>query len=304
MTALACPNVREVGVDLGAVDGNTHVDWNAARQGGASFVYLKRTQHVYPDAQCAQSLAGARAAGLVTGMYMLPGWGLRAATPKAQVATFKSGPGDIQRGKDLPPALDVESGLRGGFAATGHSKAELVELLRQYVLEMQDQLGVRPVIYTSYNQWWDLGLPAAPWAAPCPLWIKTAYRLQAREPVDQVAPPEPHAGHDHVNDPRDYHRIPDTWTCCMMQQFQGDALGFPGFNRTVDVDRFFTTQRGDHGPRVKWLQRLVSAALPAALADDGDFGPLTEAAVRAFQAKHGLPDTGVFGVATFAATAW
>ena len=58
--------------------------------------------------------------------------------------------------------------------------------------------------------------------------------------------------------------------------------------------------KGDRGNAVERLQRKLAAA-GHALAADGDFGPGTDGAVRAFQAVHGLLADGVVGPATWAA---
>lgn len=50
-----------------------------------------------------------------------------------------------------------------------------------------------------------------------------------------------------------------------------------------------TLRRGDSGAHVEALQRAISAAV------DGDFGPRTEAALRAFQRNHGLVPDGIAG---------
>jgi putative chitinase len=57
-----------------------------------------------------------------------------------------------------------------------------------------------------------------------------------------------------------------------------------------------TLRKGSTGPEVVRLQRLLHVK-PA----DGDFGPKTAAAVRAFQKSHGLVADGVVGPATWAA---
>jgi peptidoglycan hydrolase-like protein with peptidoglycan-binding domain len=61
-----------------------------------------------------------------------------------------------------------------------------------------------------------------------------------------------------------------------------------------------TVAKGSQGDTVKQLQRILNAkgASPA-LAVDGIFGPLTLAAVKAFQAKHGLQVDGVVGKKTW-----
>src|SRR5690606_24828097 len=59
-------------------------------------------------------------------------------------------------------------------------------------------------------------------------------------------------------------------------------------------------RRGSRGSAVRALQTALTAA-GYALAADGVFGPATERAVRAFQARHGLFVDGIAGPATMAA---
>lgn len=54
-------------------------------------------------------------------------------------------------------------------------------------------------------------------------------------------------------------------------------------------------RQGDRGDVVRWIQQLVGVA------DDGVFGPVTDAAVRAFQADRGLTPDGVVGPLTWSA---
>jgi lysozyme len=61
-----------------------------------------------------------------------------------------------------------------------------------------------------------------------------------------------------------------------------------------------TLKKGSKGTAVKRLQRALKAA-GQDVAADGDFGPGTERAVRAFQAAHGLGADGIAGPATWAA---
>lgn len=66
--------------------------------------------------------------------------------------------------------------------------------------------------------------------------------------------------------------------------FTGEAAGMPAALRM-----------GDRGPAVAHLQRALGVA------DDGDFGPATDAAVRKVQADHGLVVDGIAGAMTRAA---
>lgn len=61
-------------------------------------------------------------------------------------------------------------------------------------------------------------------------------------------------------------------------------------------------RRGADGPQVEALQKMLnrSGANPP-LATDGQFGPLTQSAVREFQAKHGLQVDGIVGPKTMGA---
>jgi peptidoglycan hydrolase-like protein with peptidoglycan-binding domain len=56
-----------------------------------------------------------------------------------------------------------------------------------------------------------------------------------------------------------------------------------------------TMKIGDRGEQVRQLQMLLNRDYPAysKLTEDGDFGPKTEAVIREFQHRAGLPVTGV-----------
>jgi peptidoglycan hydrolase-like protein with peptidoglycan-binding domain len=56
-----------------------------------------------------------------------------------------------------------------------------------------------------------------------------------------------------------------------------------------------TLRRDDSGEFVKTVQKAVGVA------EDGEFGPATEAAVRSFQRSHGLVPDGIVGPQTWAA---
>ncbi len=62
-----------------------------------------------------------------------------------------------------------------------------------------------------------------------------------------------------------------------------------------------TLREGDEGPSVALLQRALAAKGSSPGAIDGDFGPKTVAAVRAFQAAQGLGVDGVVGKNTWKA---
>ena len=261
-------------------------------------VYIKKYQEPYgPDSAYGRDADNARAAGLTVGAYLFPNWHSSANSAQAQVQEFRNSPGDVIPHADLPPAVDVE--FPGGVAATGRNPADLIEEVRLIVLEIQDQMGVSPTIYSSYNQFYDLKFPAAPWAACCPMWVKTAYRLGAKQPPDTVQPQPVHLGAS-AADPRDYYRVPDPWAPVgfWLRQIQGDSVGWAGFNHTVDLSVFHSLNYGDHDPLVAWLQKKIGIPV------DSWFGHDTQDALKAFQAKNNLTVTGWMDVETFACLAW
>jgi peptidoglycan hydrolase-like protein with peptidoglycan-binding domain len=65
--------------------------------------------------------------------------------------------------------------------------------------------------------------------------------------------------------------------------------------------RLALLRRGDAGATVRKLQALLNAGDDAGLDVDGDFGPLTERAVRDFQASRHLAVDGIVGVQTWTA---
>ena len=84
----------------------------------------------------------------------------------------------------------------------------------------------------------------------------------------------------------------------MLCVMAGPALAYP-FARTLGP--------GDSGPDVRALQIRVAGWYPqnsqSAMGIDGSYGPGTEAAVKAFQAFHGLEPDGRAGPSTFAVLA-
>lgn len=295
-----------LGIDFASVDGNHEPDFGTAYANGLRVVGIRRSYawlsnnkawQLSADPCYERYAARARTAGITVIPYYFPSFANGAPTPADQVAAFKAAGGNIIPGVDLPPCLDVEWGS-GGFTALGQSRADVLALILEHVACLNQEWGASS-IYTSYNQWYDLGSPPAPELAGSMLWLKTAYRLRANQPVDKVLPRDPHVGCA-ASDSKGFYQVPEPWaaTGWRLQQYQGDALGFPGFDHTVDMNRCRLSSLGDTGPHVADLQRRLAVAIT------GDFDAATELAVRARQAAKRLTVDGVVGPSTFAAVAW
>jgi len=101
------------------------------------------------------------------------------------------------------------------------------------------------------------------------------------------------------------------WDCCL-RYLGGETVPNPAADTLADDTRFAIVievpelRRGDKGFYVQVLQMMLvlQRCTPANTVRkdgtcDGEFGPGTEAALRQFQAAHGLPVTGVCAPQTF-----
>lgn len=298
-----------LGCDFAAEDENTEPDFKAMYEAGGRFVIIRRSSCYYDHANQAwrmyhdpcyeRDAQRARDAGLVVGSYLFPAFGQGSPSPAAQVANFAAAGGDIKRGIDLPPMFDLEF-PGNGIKDTGISQADALTKTAGFLTALRSTYGCWSLLYTSHVEVHDdngLGLPTTEPATPsvewntlhnCPLMIKIPYRLKADEPVDQVAPAEP--------------VLPAPWhgRGWWIRQSQGDAIHFPGFDKTVDVDDFHVLSSANAvgDPRVAYVQRAVGADA------DGVWGPGTETALRAFQTAKGLTADAMVGVQTFVRLAW
>lgn len=75
-----------------------------------------------------------------------------------------------------------------------------------------------------------------------------------------------------------------------------DSIPFPWIRRELQLPS--ERRRGNHGRSVERIQEWLTLNSTAVVVD-GDFGPATEYAVGRFQARRGLPKTGVVDDATF-----
>lgn len=288
-----------IGLDLASVDGNGHVGMSPAKAAGIRFV-ISRASYGYwdkshrawvitADRAHVGNMQAARMDDLLVGAYMFPIPGA-SQTPEEQVVVFRDAV-NAAGGIDFPPILDIE--FPGGVKSTGHDRAELLAWIVRAVVAVRAAFGVSPMLYTSArvldgedDDSLNLDTASHPELSDCTLWL-ARYPFKTRIPAvlhePSGAPPTPAEG-------------AGWW----IWQYQGDALGVPGFTATVDLNKFNVTRLGDRGAHVAWLQRRLGMAEGT----PGVFDDATEAAVRVHQAANGLSVDGVVGPATFARIAW
>jgi peptidoglycan hydrolase-like protein with peptidoglycan-binding domain len=274
-----------IGIDIASVDDNGTPNWQLAlSQGNLRFVGLRAVYGVTADPWYPTYRTQLDAIGVPNFPYLIMTPNLD--TPEAQAEKLLDVVGTLNT-HYFPAALDVE-GDRNGLTA-----AEWLDWVTRAYTVLKKALGVPPVLYTSHEYWIDPdgmdNLPA-PQIADCLPWVKYwPYPVDSQAVYNQAtidalpAPPPP----------------PPFGNAWIIQQTQGDAINYPGFKSTVDIDRLNVQQQGASGDSVKWIQ----ARLPG-IAIDGAFGPATEAAVKAFQASRKITADGIVGLDTTQLLSW
>src|SRR4051812_3918677 len=146
------------GVDVSYHNGT--IDWARVKAAGNEFAFVRISDGTgFHDPQFAANWAGAKAAGMVRGIYQFfrPSQDVNAQADMVIAATGTRVPGD------LPPVIDVE--------ATGDlSPASVAAKVRAWVDRVKAGIGVDPVVYTGKFFWRDqVGGPTS--FGVDPLWI-------------------------------------------------------------------------------------------------------------------------------------
>lgn len=267
------------GVDVSNHQGGD-IDWHAAYAGGIRFGWAKVCEGSgYRDPYWTGNRDRALAAGVKIGGY---GYVHPNGDAVQQANFFCDLHGPMLPGM-LAPAIDLEES--NGVGPTGvHSWARV--WLDTVTARLNLAPPFLPYIYT-YPDFWatrvncPAGCPSCP---QHPLWYAGYSSQQPRSPRP--------------------------WSAITAWQYAGTSAYVPGVGSGQDANWFLGTESdldaltfgavsglrlGARGPAVVELQQLLG--IPA----DGVFGPVTDAAVRAFQAAYGLVVDGIVGVVTLAA---
>lgn len=270
-----------IGVDYASVDGNKVPDFVAAKNAGCRFVLVRggytSSGVTFRDSCLTRDRQSAKLLGLTFGAYMILGYPSKSvysmSSPEDQVHNFVTAYGKRGLG-ELPPSLDVE--FSRGRISTKFTAREALDWIERAYAALSDVYGT-VMVYSSARVWReDLDDRESALLGQAPLWIKTPYPYQARKAPHLEAQGELGA----LPPPWRYPHSPGVW----LRQFQGDAIGYPGFSSTIDLNVWHENQN-------QWLIDRVGDGHP-----NGLLG-----AVKSYQRGNGLLPDGIVGPATFAA---
>lgn len=152
------------GVDVSHYQGE--IDWQQFKEQGVDFAFIKATEgSSFVDERYKENWEKARAAGLYIGAYHFFSFD---SAPASQAAHFIATAGDL-RGS-LPPVVDIE--YYGDKRENPPKKDQVVSGLRELLGALEQEYGVKPVIYTTYtvyNKYIRGGFQEYP------LWIRNVY---------------------------------------------------------------------------------------------------------------------------------
>jgi hypothetical protein len=276
------------GVDYAQVDGNPPPKLDDTR-GHLSFAIVRAALGTFPDPTWKRDAQAFRDRGVPVGPFvalLYPQPGRVVPSPREQMLDAIDHIGPLGP-MDLCPWIDVEFG--NGRAATGMTPQDALDYTLVAWRILNEHFGTCGIYASARVGHEDLARLPSVELQDAPKWLAKPYIRPAHAPA--VLDP-------HVLAPTaTQYGVPPTF--CVdaedwdIQQYQGDAWGFPGF-RQVDVNRWHICRPGELGRRVaryrKWL----------GLADGDVYDDAMGEAVVALQRANGFIDDGAIGPLTFA----
>ena len=130
-----------VGVDVSAHQ--AEIDMNTLKEQNIEFIYIKATEgSTWQDDRFADNWENAKKAGLLSGAYHFFSYD---SEGRSQAENFIKTVGPDLKGR-LLPVVDVE--YYGDKEQNPPEKTEVVKELRIYLKMIEDEYGVKPLIYT------------------------------------------------------------------------------------------------------------------------------------------------------------
>lgn len=162
------PADQTLGHDVSGWQGD--VDWPAAAETGAKFVYIKATEGTgYRSPHFTQQYNGSYDVGLIRGAYHFARPGVSGGAAQAEYFVSNGG-GWSADGKTLPGALDIEYNPYGE-TCYDKSPAEMIAWIGDFSTRYHELTGRYPVIYTSTSWWATCTGNSAEFGATNPLWL-------------------------------------------------------------------------------------------------------------------------------------
>ncbi len=253
------------------------------------FAFIKASEGVtLPDPKFEVNWNMCRKAGLVCGAYHF----LRPLSDvNLQVQNFLTQYKKVNNVGVLPPVVDIEWAVGAKNKTdqwTQITASKRIPILKTFLSGIEAELNIKPIIYTAHAFWNDLILSQATDAD------KSYFAQHALWLVDLKATGT----------------IPSTWNKALFIQnhFGESALNKNNIYDTCDQDYFngslkellnttspgFTIFKGfPKSILVADIQQILSEKNFYSGKTDGDFGNITEQAIRSFQSSVGLTPNGI-----------
>jgi lysozyme len=199
MVCASGPTTR--GIDVSFYQGT--INWHQVKASGVQFAFIRVSDGLYSlDSKFATNWAGAKAAGVLRGVYQFfePG-----QSPVAQADLMIAHMGTLGP-DDLSPVIDVE-------ATDGLSPTAVATSVKAWISRVKTKTGRTPIVYSGYYFW--NGQVGGANVLPSPFWVAAYVK-----PCPQV---------------------PAHWTKWSFWQYSssGSVPGIPG---RVDMDTFWGTR--------------------------------------------------------------
>lgn len=279
--------MRRYGIDVSSYNGR--IDWRRVREAGCQEAIIKITRKdLRADSRFLQNWRDSGAAGITRGVYRYVYEATAVQARRAAEAVVRLLDG-VQAPAGTVVWWDVEDN-----SIEPHLRKER-EALRESIMAAKAVVELSGYGFGVYcGLWWYKSI-LREMDLPCPFWIA---RYPSRRAVAFGTAPEER-----------YRPViaGELWG------WQYSATGqVSGIDHTTDLNVIYGSLRqedpvpegllrwGSRGEGVCWVQRQLNRH-GAELTVDGIFGPLTEAAVRAFQQANGLSVDGIVGPETKAA---
>lgn len=153
------------GIDVSKYQGD--IDWNAVRNSGVEFVWIKATEGAnHIDSKFQQNWIGAKQAGIPRGAYHFVWW---CRDPREEIEWFKA---NVPNEPDaLPPVLDVEATPDSKSCKRTLHREEVLADMRIMLQEMERAYGKRPVIYVTVDFYQHVMHPNE--FSDYPIWVRS-----------------------------------------------------------------------------------------------------------------------------------